>query len=163
MARQPKGSYVRNTPDWFVNRLCFGSGQVNGGSGGAGLSIQLYNDTNVGEYLYLYGLWVNDSNSEQLFAQVSQGQVGTAFQKCYSVVGGRATPAGLINTGATPAGADLINQPLTWQGNQPTAPILSQFPLAVIPPTYGFTIYNGFSAAAIIASFWYVSLMDQVA
>lgn len=163
MARTPKGTYARNTPDWFVDRLCFGSGQVNGGGGGAGLSIQLFNNTDIGEYLFLYGLWVNDFNNEQLFAQVNAGPIGSPFQNCYSVVGGRPTPAGVVYTGATPAGADLIHQPLTWQGNQPSAPILPSFPLAVIPPGYGFLIYNGFSSAAIIASFWYVRLLDQLA
>ena len=161
MPRTPKGAYVRNTPDWFFRNLNWSSGQVNGGGGGTGLSIQLFNNTQIGEYYYLYGLKVDSSNFQQLYGQVNAGPIGTEFLGTYPVVGDPPTPSGQINTGGTPAGVDLISQPLTWQGDQPTDPWWPGWPIAVIPPGYGFLIYNGFASGAIIATFWWVALQDH--
>ena len=156
--RRPKGSYQRNTPDWFTDALAYSSGQVNGGGGGAGLSVSLFNNHPQSYHFHLYGLWVNDSNNEQLFAAVLPGTYGTQYDVAYPVTTDQAQPPGQIFTGATPAGLTLVNQPLTWQGNQPTPPILAPWPIAVIPVNYSFVVYNGFSSAAIIASFWWVAL-----
>jgi hypothetical protein len=149
-----KGSWSHSTPDWLVDNLAYGSGQ-NNGSGGSS-SIQLFNNDSASHYFYLYGFQFNDFSSEQVYAQVSAGPIGTAWGNCYPVIADRGQPPGQIRTGKTPAGADLISIPWTWQGNQPTAPYFSPFPMAVIPPGYGFLVYSGFTASAIIATFWYV-------
>lgn len=161
MARKPKGSYTRSTPDWFFRQLNWSSGQVNGGGGGAGLSIQLFNNTAISEYYYLHGLKVDSANFQQLYGQVSAGPFGTFWQNAYPVVGDQPQPSGQVYTGGTPAGSTLINIPLTWQGDQPTDPWWPDWPIAIIPPGYGFLLFNGFAAGAIIATFWWVALTDH--
>lgn len=157
--RRPKGSYTRPTPDFFVDQLAYSSGQVNGGGGGAGVSVSLFNNDPQSRHFHLYGLWPNDSNFQQLYAAVYAGPFGTEYDHAYPVITDNPQPPGLIYTGGTPAGLNLVNQPLTWQGDQPTAPILSQWPISVIPPGYSFIVYNGFASAALIVSFWWIPLI----
>jgi hypothetical protein len=149
-----KGTWTHSTPDWFTDQLAFGSGQNNGAAGS--VSIQLFNNSEPAVYFYLYGLQVDYGVSGQLYAQINEGPQGTFFNNCFPVIADRGQPPGAVYSGASPSGASLIAIPWTWQGDQPTAPYFSPFPMAVIPPGYGFLIYNGFGSAALIATFWYV-------
>lgn len=53
--RKPKGSYVRNSPDWFIHRM-MGAAVAVGSKAANYAYIALFNNDTVGRYIYLTAL-----------------------------------------------------------------------------------------------------------
>lgn len=161
MARKPVGTNIRLAPDWFVTKAAWGQGQVTRTSAGFFIGIELYNNSNDGSYFYLYGLQVDEFASVQLYGWVSAGAFGTLFKACYPIVADQGQPFGVVNTTQSLTALDTINIPYTWQGGQPTAPIMSPWPIMVIPPGWSFKIASGDPFDALIATFWYTIIPSK--
>jgi len=158
MPRKPVGTYNRPTPDWYNQQAAFSSGQANSGGPG-GVSVSLYNDSAQGEYLWLYYFRADVSGDQQLYAQSFEGVTGSVFTSGYPLVAGRPTPRGTVYAGETPSAADLVNQPLTWEGTDGFSPEWQTgSPIVGLPPGFSFCVYNGFAAAALIVNFMWVVL-----
>lgn len=158
MPRTPVGTYNRPTPDWYSQNAAYSNGVAIGGGGGGG-SVSLFNDSNQGEYLWLYYMRADVSGDQGLYAQSAEGVTGSLYQGSYPLIAGLPTPRGSIYAGATPAGADLIHVPISWQQTDGfSAPFETGAPMVGLPPGFSFIVYNGFAACVLTVNFMWVVL-----
>lgn len=161
MPRKPVGTQVRPTPDWYAQQAGMSMGAAEPGGGG-GLSVSLYNDAEQGEYLWIYYLRADIDPDQELYAQSYEGVTGSLYQGGYPLIAGRPTPRGSVYTGGTPAGADLVTQPLSWQQtNGFSEAFETGSPMIGLPPGYSFCVYNGFAAGALLVNFMWVVIASS--
>lgn len=160
MPRKPVGTCVRPTPDWYSQKAAFGSAEANAGGPG-GVSCSLFNDSDQGEYLWIYYLRADIAGDQQLYAASFEGVNGSFWDVGYPLIAGTPTPRGSTYAGGTPAGATLINQPMTWQQTDGfSAPFETGSPFVGLPPGFSFCVYNGFAAGALVVNFMWVVLLS---
>jgi hypothetical protein len=114
--RKPKGSYSRNTPDWFVDNACVVAGAFsNVGTGD--VAFDLFNNSNVGEYLHVYRLYVfNDAQGEWGWDAIN-GHAGTFVTNGFAVLdSGRQMPGALYQSVQTSLFSTDTPFPPTAQG-----------------------------------------------
>lgn len=94
--RRPKGSYVRHTTDWFIDRCAIGGLFYFPAHGEAGV-LELFNNATDGSYLHIYRIWYeNEANGQYYFTRQTGTQGGTPIPS-YSVVSNLGAPWGLLN------------------------------------------------------------------
>jgi hypothetical protein len=155
--RKPRGTYVRNSSDWFSDLLVAGSiteFAVNGKFG----FIGLYNDAIDGSILQLLSLyfWVQSATASARFTYTS-GVNGTIYPGSWQMMNPlQAQRAGSLTHGTTNSavaswwvGLGGNNQPFLFSPGHP---------IATIPPGYTFAINSDTSNTAITASFYWLVL-----
>jgi hypothetical protein len=94
--RKPKGSYSRQTTDFFIDQCMIGGVVFRPANGNSGV-VELFNNAVDGSALHLYKLWVqNDASGLYWVTRQTGTQGGTPVQS-YPVVSSGALLPGLIN------------------------------------------------------------------
>lgn len=158
--RRPKGSYVRNTPDfWALDAYAVGAN--NPSATGKFAVTDLYNNGQAGQILHVWDLYIQNSGSESIRVQQVQGNVGGPNgppwpiyfnnkggigQIYYNQVASRTSPASdmYITSVNTPV-IDRINPP---------------GPVAIIPPGWSLRLINNQTDFGFIAWFYYLVMQD---
>jgi len=155
--RNPKGTYVRNTPDWFIDKLQ--SGYVDIGAIGGSFSIgSLFNNSSQGETLFVYGLysWILDPANYGIL-QFSLGQQGSEpAQGTNPIQAAAPIDAGIVTfTYTNDASASQIG--CIGGGNIPGDRHTSH-PQAIVPPGYALSIRSSGGSVRHVVGFWWVAL-----
>jgi len=159
--RKPKGSYVRNSPDWFIHRMMSGS-LVVGLKSGFYTYIGLQNNDSVGRYLYLHGLRFSHlTGTDGCYFGLLQtsalggfepavpldplvpagpGQVGS-FYSATSILGGKTQTVFSNAQLGSAASAEY-----EWQHD---------WPIATIPPGWAAVLQTQGLGEDLFASFWW--------
>jgi len=155
--RNPKGTYTRDTGDWFVDKLQ--SAYVDIGALGGLFSIaSLFNNSNTAENLYVYGLysWLKDPLQYGVL-QFSLGQQGSPPAQGTNPIGSiNPLVSGLVTfTYTNDSAAQQIG--VIGGGNLPMT-IFSRFPLAIVPSGSALSIRSSGGTVTHVAGFWWVAL-----
>lgn len=162
MARRPKGSYFRNTPDWFFN-LAASVGANNPGSAGTNAVCDLFNDASDGSLLYIYAIESFNLGTQSIRVQQFSGHV----------TGGTSGPSYAVNpnVGKLPGTLYIaqiagISQPNTdpyiFSVNSTSDEYINPGgPVMIVPPGYSCRLYNNAVAFGFTCWFYYVVLRDQ--
>lgn len=163
--RRPKGTYVRNTADFFVANGAIAGGQYQGISSGTNPTVQLYNNDNFGRLFYIWGMrftTLDDGNYNIVIQQGSPLPTVSQAQPINPLSGG---PPGLFCAGEqsdTQADANLASSPwLYGAGYISDTYVFPNFPIAVIPVGYSFQLQSTIPQDLIWVTWWYTYLADQ--
>jgi len=160
VARSPKGSYFRSTPDWFWRSMAT-VGFASGSTGGTYPQAGLYNNATDGQLLHVMGLSMHCSGAGEgidvSFAQgvpaFSAGRPGTAVKLdeiappglSYFTNGVGAVPGYIIGyLGAANAGTFAT----------------PGWPLWIIPPGYTLWFNGDQTNTFFFATLWYLHLKE---
>jgi hypothetical protein len=168
----PKGSYIRNTPDWYSHDLCVVGGNGYSTTPGANQVACLYNNATDGSNLYVWGFVFASQSIQQTCGQVypSFTDSGAGPLNGTRINPALPTPPGQLYFGALP-GALNFNQ--SGLGDNSTAPyqfytqnegavvpLELGFPLIIIPPTWSFYFGLNQDYTDLYVTFWYVPMQD---
>jgi hypothetical protein len=162
MARKPKGSYVRTTPDWYFNHAA-SVGANNPGSPGTHAVVDLFNDAQDGSLLYIYELMTFNLGTESIRVQQFNGHTaGASSGPTYPVNPNVGKLPGFVYidqiAGATQPNTDpYIFGTLSNQDEY----INPHGPIMIVPPGYSCRLLN--NAVQFGFQFWiyYVALRDS--
>jgi hypothetical protein len=168
--RRPKGSYVRPTGDFFIDRAATVGGFFVP-SALLNTSLDLYNNATDGSNLHVYRLWVHNDAETLYFATRVKGHGATLMQNAVPVVvGAGALPGQLYYDTQPQLGATFpVDTPLSdayYFGDESgfQAGFAAPGPLAVILPGFSFRVQTALKAAItgnlLVATFYFVALPD---
>lgn len=159
MARGLRGSYVRNSEDWYRRELCF-VGVASGAGAGTFASVALYNNTAEGEYLHVVGLSFNNFDTAN----------GIVMSPVHGVPGITIGNPGLsvYLDGAAPSGQSYFSNGgpafttyLSQLGALPgPCNIFTAWPLVVIPPGWALWFQPDTANKLLGGTIWYLTLLD---
>lgn len=159
MARRPKGSYSRSTPDWFSGSMAW-IGMASGSTGGTYPGAGLYNDSTLGLNLHVVGLEVGagagTTSINVVFTQGPPGyNVGTPGQPV--LLNKPAPPGAAIYTN----GSALFAGPhaVFWYGADPVV-LMPGWPLWIVPPGYTMWLQSNAQNVYLGATAWYLPIGD---
>jgi hypothetical protein len=173
--RLPFGTYTRNTPDFFVESACVAACAFqNPALNGDDVTIDLFNNADQGQYLYVYDLWVFNDAQGMWAAGLIQGHGANLVTNAFSVIANRAAPFGQVyqdltaNFSAadqvipqTPTGSYIFGGTDSESFSNPQ----SKGPIAVLAPGTSFRVRSFISSFfqdhGIAVTFFYVVLPDQ--
>lgn len=157
-AKSRAGTRVRPLPDWYASDLCAGH-SVQNAVGGQVSNISLYNNAKDGSVLrvYMVDLFVNLTSTVRYETFYGVPPTTLEVEALGSIDPRIGSVWGLIYHGATAScfstarGATVV---LTGQ----TKTIAPGWPLAIVPPGYGFNLETGSINTQLEAGiFWLVS------
>lgn len=161
MARTPKGSYFRNTPDWFFNNAA-SVGANNPGAPGTNAVCDLFNNATDGSLLYIYAIESFNQGTESIRVQQFHGHTGgTSDGPAYSINPLVGTPFGHLYIDQIAGISNPVTDPYIFSVNaladefvQPDGPAM------IVPPGYSCRLYNNAVAFGFTCWFYYVVLQD---
>jgi len=161
--RKPKGTYVRPSPDWFINQLASGSWYNDQQVGTQYASIGLFNNDTLGRKFYIYGISVGTFNANTAYGVVLNGTFGSLVTSCVSVDASLPAPPGQIYfTRFGPAAPPNVTlaQPAGTRFNLGSGytkvDVFQDWPICVLPVGYSLNIQSSLQSAEWSTSFWYV-------
>jgi hypothetical protein len=173
--RTPKGSYVRATGDFFIERCATVGGAYNPSAVGAAV-LDLFNNAVDGSNLHVYRIFVGDDAAGWYGITTLSGHGANFMQNAVPVVTGAARLPGQLYWDVIPpqytatAGALPVNIPFSdvlFMDNEAGSMDIwtGQGPISVIKPGYSLRVYalcsTTFTAGQmIVASFYYAALPD---
>ena len=167
MARRPKGSYVRNTPDWYFNNAC-SVGTNNPGAPGLHAVCDLFNNAQDGSNFYVYGLMTFNLGTASIRVQQIQGHApgtggpGAGNGPAYAVNASGGQPPGLLYIDFIAGATQPITDPYIFSTlSNIDEYILPTGPLMIIPPGYSLRLLNNAVAFGFQCWIYYVTLRDQ--
>jgi hypothetical protein len=163
MPRTPKGSYVRNSPDWFIHRMMVRQAFLAAVVGQFSY-IGIYNNSTDGSYLYIQYLRFEHLTEldSAFFGQVGSNVLSASLP-------GRPLDAmaptgfgllGSANTGTDYFQAGTINNFGTSELGSPadnSYDWLGQFPLAAVAPGFTAMLQTHKVNQSLTATFWWFS------
>jgi hypothetical protein len=173
--RTPFGTYVRNTPDFYVDSACVAAcAYQNPTLHSDDVTIDLFNNADQGQYLYVYDFTVFNDAQGMWAAGLVTGHGANFVTNGFSVISNRGAPYGVVY-------ADLTAAALATDNVIPPAPTGSYIfggtdsesfsqhkthgPVAVIAPGDSFRVRSYISSFfqdhGIAVTFYYVYLPDQ--
>lgn len=171
MPRQPRGAYVRTTPDRFLARTAIGS-MFRASTLGTVPAIGLFNNAVDGSSLHIYALWTfGDAEGPQLW-NIQGSATGTLFGPCTAIITGAAGPPGQLwfedrpGVSGSPLPVDTNYGGYITAGDESGA--MSSFtpngPLCVLKPGYALYCSQFYSyppdPQQLAVTFYYVWLQD---
>jgi hypothetical protein len=162
---QPKGTLVRNAPDWFDDNLGMGTyilpfvipTTFNY------VAVSLFNNANTGVALKVYAVSVDEDGGGGFAASWMKGPFGTLVGACSPVRPDYPTPYGEIyqETVMVAAEADpnpmLLNSPVAFIGSSgfDSNTVVSPFPLFIVPVGWSLVLCNIDTSNNAGVAFWY--------
>lgn len=166
--RRPRGTYVRNTGDWFSANLCSGAWYDDTTGAATYLWVGLFNDTTDGRSLYVYSISAAMDGANVMAGVVVQGTRGAQVAACVNVNPSKGAPPGKIYSQRTgPAAPPSIGQAVpagmafligTSFGSPQFTP---SHAICILPPGYSCFVVSDFQTIDGGASFWYVPLTSD--
>ncbi len=161
MARRPKGSYFRNTPDWFFNRAA-SVGANNPGQVGLFSVTDLFNDATDGSLLYVYEVYLQNSGAFSCRIQQVQGNCGGVTGPGYPVNFAIGSLPGSLFIGQLASIARPNTDPYISSVNTPAIDFIKPpGPVAIVPPGYSLRVANNQPQFGFIVWFYYVVMSDS--
>ena len=156
MRADHKGSWARNSPDWLVENAASG-GANNPGAAGLNAVTDLFNDTQSGNYLHVYEVYIQNSGAFSCRVQHVFGNCGGVTGPCWPVVAGGAQLEGSLFINQL-ASIDRPNvDPYITSVNAPVVDIVKPGgPIAVLPPGFSLRVANNQTQFGFICWFYYV-------
>jgi len=162
MARKPKGSYTRSTPDWFLYDLCMGGWYDNVPANPTYAGISLFNEGQTSD-LHVYSLNYMNSGSDVMAVTVQKSVLGSRVNGCFPVNPNGRTPAAgiyLDHYGAAAPPFVTQNVPANTQVVLGTAGLPAwgtpNHPLFIIPPGWSVRLTADAQANIWGVGFWFV-------
>lgn len=169
--RRPKGSYVRNTADWYIQQSACVGGYYNDRTH-HGVIFDLYNNAQDGSSLHLYEMWLSSDGQDNSPVYPVSGHAATLLSNSFPIVIGHGglpgqlyydlIPAITIPLNTASAGAYIVaDVSALW------LPMQAPGPLQVIPPGYSLRFrvdWNDAIASGgsiISASYYWTVIRDQ--
>jgi len=170
MPRQPRGAYVRNTPDRFLAKAAIG-GVYYFSSVGSVSAVGLYNNATDGSSLHIYGLWVFADGEGPIIWSRQSGATGTHAGPCFPVITRvAALPGALyyedragISFSPIPVATAYYNYMVGGDEGANAFNLQDGGPLCVLQPgdaLYGQGLYTSTSPSEIGITFHYCALRD---
>jgi hypothetical protein len=94
--RRPKGSYVRPTADFFIDRCAIG-GVFYQSTAGKVPAIELFNNATDGTQLHIYKLWIQNDGGYFYIVTRQTGTMGGTTVPVYPVIAYGGVPPGIIS------------------------------------------------------------------
>jgi len=174
--RRPKGSYVRQTPDWYIQEGSCVGGIITVVSPPVP-SLDLFNNASDGTLLHVYQVIVGAQGYGPYALQTLQGHGANLITNAFPVVADDARPWGQLywdsQTAAqtwvsgSPADGQNYGSNYALDATGSTIDSLQTTgPISVLPPGYSLRVWypNNFGVgthATLSASFRYVEVMDR--
>ncbi len=156
--RYPRSVYQRNTPDYFIQGLATG-GVANLPPMLQYYQASLFNSATDGSYLFVYGMNLDFNGGNLATVTMVQGAYGTLAMQGQSVQSDLGAQPGQIYTDQ--GGAPLTPTGLTMGhiiGSVFATPLLSAFPLWIVPPSWSLFFTADTTVNGVVANFWWVVL-----
>lgn len=159
--RKPKGAYVVPTPEWFSDVTAYaGSALSFGGIGQTVLS--LYNNSNIGQSLHVYGVWVDTQvKSSVLIGPIvlTPPLISPQADPTPMYAGGAILPGiidqeyFIVTPFVTGQVFEIFTYTLHWEWNK-------NYPMAIIPAGYALAVSMTDAGVGLTASFSWTVLSD---
>lgn len=162
MSRRPKGSYFRNTPDWFFNQAA-SVGANNPGAAGTNAVCDLYNDAPDGSLLYIYSIESFNQGTQSIRVQQFKGHTAGASQgRSYPINPNMAQPPGTLFIDQIAGLSQPTTDPYIFSVNSTSDEFVQPGgPAMILPPGFSCRLYNNAVAFGFTCWFYYVVLRDQ--
>lgn len=167
MARAPKGSYVRATPDWFTDAMAFAGAYQQASDTSHNAYVGLYNDAVDGSSLHVMALGVEVEPTtnhtlgfiEQTLTSGFIGPYSALYAHGRAVRLNRPAPYGQSRAANTPGG-NTEEQIILLGGAYSGLLVAPGWPLWILPPTYALWLQANLGGGSIYATFWYLVIHD---
>lgn len=138
-----KGSWARNSPDWLVEDVTSG-GVNNPGAVGLFACTDLFNESEVGEYLWVYKISLVNSGTFSIRVTQVFGNCGGVSGPGVPVVIGQPATAGTIFVNQLASHSIAQVEPYLTGANSSVVveEISPPGPVAIIPPGYSLRLIN---------------------
>lgn len=158
--RKPKGTYTRALPDWFSDRAMYGGAvHYEAGIPAHFKAVELYNNSALGQKLFVYGLFFADGTGDFSWASLLKGPVLPDVD-----IGPFPVDATALK-GPGQIRSDTLNDTVQT-GQVPLTNFDSDFqqglayPIFIIPATYSLVISSQGFTSHMTAAFFY-TYMDN--
>lgn len=156
----PKGIRTRATPDWFAQFMSMGGHGVPINSGlNDYQQISLYNDSNIGALLFVWGISSVASNNDYFDVATIQGTIGTLQRGCQRINPSLGAPPGQIYYSNDPSNPIPIT-PTSFYCEFDPANLSGSGPLYIVPPGYSLVFVGPQKDAEMMINLWYMPMID---
>lgn len=146
--RTPKGVYVRQTPDWFLDSSAVACGYIEHGGGGI-RGFALYNNDTRGRSFYIYVAYWSTDIQDALVMGYGYGPGASPLASpygCWPLNPLNTAVPGIVYSDVTP----VQNGPILYQSSQAAnawqVGSESGAPIAIIPPGWSLVVITRGSA-----------------
>jgi hypothetical protein len=152
-----KGSWARNSPDWLVESAC-SVGANNPGAVGLFACTDLFNESQSGQYLWVYAITLFNFGSGSIRVQGVQGNCGGVSGPGYALVVGQAPAAGTLFINQVASNPRPNTDPYITSASQ--SPVIDVIepggPIMVVPPGYSLRLVSNQTQFGFVGWLYYV-------
>jgi hypothetical protein len=162
MARKPKGSYFRNSPDWFASRTA-SAGTNNPSQTGDFAITGLYNNATDGSCLWVWWVSIQNGGAFSIRLYMFNGHTST-FQDGPGQPLNPTSPIipGHVYVGFESSHAVPVTNNYITSINQPVIDFINPpGPVCIIPPGWSLRLASNQTDFGFVANFYWTALPDS--
>jgi hypothetical protein len=164
--RRPRGTYARNTADWFSDKLCYGAWYSDFAVGSYPYqSIGLYNNSSTGDKFYIWAISLAMDGANVAAGVILKGTIGAQVANCFYIDALQGQSDGLIylqtnGPNAPPSAGRAV--PANTQfliGTSFGAPAFQpNIPICILNPGYSCNLQSDIQTTDAGVSFWFTPM-----